>query len=244
MVGMSQPSIVKIETDSRANIELRLLWDFADALGVKPAHFMRACQRTVEEEKAQYFSPSRSFWKPNAAINYQNKRAFMTGKTWRVQLDASHTPYAHVDFKRSHEHANGYMVVLVDVERFMACFDRDRFVIGRPTEWSEAKREGLRQFLDPKEGACDMPVIGFSIRTTEHRRLFGLLANRIEKVPVAGFTNGRHRARYLQHAGAKVMPVEVHESQAALLRQHCGASWNWTIGAAGRGRQKRKANYE
>ena len=56
MVGMSQPSIVKIETDCRASIELRLLWDFADALGVKPAHLMRVCQRRIEAEEAQYFS--------------------------------------------------------------------------------------------------------------------------------------------------------------------------------------------
>jgi len=148
----------------------------------------------------------------------------MAGKIWRVQLDSSHTPYVHVDFKRSHEHASGYTVVTVDMERFMVCFERDQLVVGRPNEWSESKREGIRQFLDPKEGACDMPVIGFSIRTRQYRRFLGLIANRIEKLPVAGFTNGRHRARYLQHAGAKVMPVEVHESEAVLLRQHCGAS--------------------
>lgn len=148
----------------------------------------------------------------------------MTKKNWRVQLDPTHTPYAYVDFKRSHEHAAGYTVVKVDVERFMTCFEQDQLVIGPPTEWPEAKREGIRQFLDPKEGVCDMPVVGFSIRIRKHRRFFGFAAPRIEKVPVAGFTNGRHRARYLQHAGANVMPVEVHESEAALLREHCGAS--------------------
>ncbi|MGP8431808.1 plasmid fertility inhibition factor family protein [Paraburkholderia fungorum] len=148
----------------------------------------------------------------------------MTKNTWRVHLGVTHTPYAYVEFKRSHEHAAGYTVVLVDVERLMGCFERDQLVIGRPTEWTETKREGIRQFLDPKEGACEMPVVGFSIRTRTHRRLLGFATPRIEKVPVAGFTNGRHRARYLQYAGAKVMPVEVHETEAALLREHCGAS--------------------
>lgn len=147
----------------------------------------------------------------------------MTGIIWQVRLGANHTPYAHVDFKRSHDHVDGYTVVTVDVHRFMVCFERDKFVIPRPIEWETGKLEGVRDFLDPKGGACDMPVIGFALRTVKHLRLWGLLAPTIEEVPVAGFTNGRHRARYLQYAGAATMPVEVHESEAMLLRKHCGA---------------------
>jgi hypothetical protein len=148
----------------------------------------------------------------------------MTEKTWRVQLGPDHTPYSYVDFKCSRENVAGYSVVMVDVERLMACFERDPFVIAPPAEWSKEKREGIRQFLDPEGGAPDMPVVGFSIRMRGRRRLFGFAARRIERVPVAGFTNGRHRARYLQYTGAKMMPVEVHESEATLLREHCGAS--------------------
>lgn len=140
----------------------------------------------------------------------------MTGSIWQVRLGANHTPFAHVDFKRSHDHVDGYTVVTVDAARFMVCFERDKLVIPRPTEWKKGKLEGIRDFLDPKGGACDMPVIGFSLRTVEHRRLCGFLAPRIETVPIAGFTNGRHRARYLQYAGAAIMPVEVHESEAML----------------------------
>jgi len=47
IVGVSQPTIIKIETDCRANIELRLLWDFAEALGVQPAHFLNVCEKAV-----------------------------------------------------------------------------------------------------------------------------------------------------------------------------------------------------
>jgi len=148
---------------------------------------------------------------------------YMIGKIWQVQLGANHTPYAHVDFKRSRDHVDGYTVVTVDVDRFMTCFERDTLAIQRSTNWTQEKFECIRDFLDPKGGACDMPVIGFSMRTVEHRRLWGFLSPRIEMVLVAGFTNGRHRARYLQYAGATIMPVEVHESQAVLLRKHCGA---------------------
>ncbi|WP_372454197.1 plasmid fertility inhibition factor family protein [Burkholderia catarinensis] len=146
----------------------------------------------------------------------------MTGKIWQVRLGLDHTPYAHVDFKRSHDHVDGYTVVTVDVDRFMTCFERDKLVIPCPIEWKQGKLEGIRDFLNPEGGACDMPVVGFSLRAVKRRRLWGILKPEIEKVPVAGFTNGRHRARYLQYAGAVIMPVEVHESEAMLLRKHCG----------------------
>lgn len=46
LVGMSQPSIVYIETRG-ANIEMRLMWDFAEALGVEPMHLAAVCDRAV-----------------------------------------------------------------------------------------------------------------------------------------------------------------------------------------------------
>jgi hypothetical protein len=142
----------------------------------------------------------------------------MTSEKWRVQLSTSHTPYSHVDLKRSHDHVKGYEVVIVDLGSLMTCFESDQVVIPHVTAWKTEKREAIQAFLDPAEGACDMPVVGFTLRTKMHRRLFGLIAPRIEKVPVAGFTNGRHRARYLHFAGATVIPVEVHETEADLLR--------------------------
>jgi len=41
---------------------------------------------------------------------------------------------------------------------------------------------------------------------------------------VVAFRNGQHRARYLAWAGALWLPVEVHEREAALLRELCGAA--------------------
>lgn len=47
MVGLSQPWIVRLETKPGANIELRLMWNFAEALGVEVEHFLLVCHGAV-----------------------------------------------------------------------------------------------------------------------------------------------------------------------------------------------------
>ncbi len=54
LVGMSQPAVVKIETGEAPNIELRLMWDFAEALGVEPWHFLSNCEAAVKEALVNY----------------------------------------------------------------------------------------------------------------------------------------------------------------------------------------------
>jgi hypothetical protein len=146
----------------------------------------------------------------------------MTNRTWTVQLIATHVPYTHVDLKRCRDHVDGYQVVMVDLDRLITCFERDHYAVPHVSAWAAAKRDGLQTFLNPAEGACEMPVVGFSLKEKTHQRCFGFIAPRVETVAVASFTNGRHRTRYLQFAGAAVIPVEVHESEAALLRKYCG----------------------
>lgn len=46
LVGVSQPMIIYIET-REVNLELRLMWDLAEALGVEPLHFAAICDRAV-----------------------------------------------------------------------------------------------------------------------------------------------------------------------------------------------------
>jgi transcriptional regulator with XRE-family HTH domain len=53
MLGMSQPAITQIETGKRANIDFRLVWDFAQALGVSAAHLVTVCERPVAVEEAK-----------------------------------------------------------------------------------------------------------------------------------------------------------------------------------------------
>ena len=57
IVGLSQPWIVNIETKPRANIELRLMWDFAEALEVAPDHFLRVCEEAIAHSKSCHFAP-------------------------------------------------------------------------------------------------------------------------------------------------------------------------------------------
>lgn len=66
-VGMSQPWVTKIE-NGKGNVELRLIWDFADALGVSPSHFVRCCDKAVEEAKAKLFPAKRPARKPRSAV--------------------------------------------------------------------------------------------------------------------------------------------------------------------------------
>lgn len=147
----------------------------------------------------------------------------MTNRKWTVQLGATHVPYTHVDLKRSRDHVDGYEVVMVDLDRLITCFERDHYVIPHVSAWEAAKRDGFHEFLNPAGGACEMLVVSFSLKEKTHQRFFGFIAPRVEEVAVVTFTNGRHRTRYLQFAGAAVIPVEVHESEAVQLRKYCGA---------------------
>jgi hypothetical protein len=147
----------------------------------------------------------------------------MTNRTWTVQLNATFVPYTHVDLKRSRDHVDGYKVVMVNLDRLITCFERNHFVIPPVSAWGAEKRDGLQAFLNPSGGACEMPLVSCERKEIKHRRLFGLMTPRVEEVLEVSFTNGRHRTRYLQFAGATVIPVEVHKSQAAQLQKYCGA---------------------
>lgn len=55
IVGMSQPAVTQIENGQRSNVDLRILWDFAEALSVSAAHFVSICEREVVTAKATRF---------------------------------------------------------------------------------------------------------------------------------------------------------------------------------------------
>lgn len=57
-VSLSQPSVTNIE-NGKGNIELRLVWDFADVLGVPPSHFLRVCNEAVEVTRVRLFPAKR-----------------------------------------------------------------------------------------------------------------------------------------------------------------------------------------
>ncbi|NML30765.1 plasmid fertility inhibition factor family protein [Paraburkholderia antibiotica] len=142
---------------------------------------------------------------------------------WVVPL-REHSWYDHVRLKRVFvTDGTRHQVVLVDLRKLLVCADRDNtdYVLKPVAEWHAGKVRGIREFLDPDSARIpQMPYV-----TISTRRAPGLLGwVGIEREGVVAFRNGQHRARYLADAGARWCPVEVHEREATLLRELCGAA--------------------
>lgn len=135
-----------------------------------------------------------------------------------------HSWYDHVRLKRVFvTDGTRHQVVLVDVRKLLVCADRDNtdYVLKPVAEWHSGKVRGIREFLDPENPRIpQMPYV--TISTRRGPGLLGWLG--LEREGVVAFRNGQHRARYLADAGARWFPVEVHEREAMLLRELCGAA--------------------
>lgn len=144
------------------------------------------------------------------------------GPFWTVPLP-DHEAYDHVRFKRVFTtDGTRHVVVIVDLQKLLVCADRDDtdYVLKPVDDWHSGKVRGIREFLDPdNERIPQMPYV-----TISKRRVAGLAGwLGLAHEGVVAFRNGQHRARYLAWAGASWLPVEVHEREAALLRELCGA---------------------
>ncbi len=145
------------------------------------------------------------------------------GPLWTVPI-AGHPGYDHVRFKRVFVTDGArHVVVIVDVRKLLVCADRDNtdYVLRPVNDWHSGKVRGIREFLDPANTRVpEMPYV--TVTTRRAAGLFGFVGLRREGV--VAFRNGQHRARYLAHAGAAWLPVEVHEREAGLLRELCGCA--------------------
>ncbi|MDR3101247.1 MAG: hypothetical protein LBV73_29805 [Paraburkholderia sp.] len=145
-----------------------------------------------------------------------------SGPLWIVPVPG-HYPYDHVRFKRVFAtDGTRHEVVSVDLHKLLACADRDDtdYVLKPVDDWHAGKVRGIREFLDPRnERVPQMPYV--TIMTRRAAGLAGWLG--LVHEGVVAFRNGQHRARYLAWAGATWLPVEVHEREAPLLRELCGA---------------------
>ncbi|WP_043202549.1 plasmid fertility inhibition factor family protein [Paraburkholderia acidipaludis] len=141
---------------------------------------------------------------------------------WIVPL-SGHPAYDHVRLTRVFTtDGTRHEVVIVDLHKLLACADRDDtdYVLRPVDDWHAGKVRGIRDFLNPgSERVPQMPYVTISTRRAPG--VAGWLG--IAREGVVGFRNGQHRARYLAWAGALWLPVEVHEREASLLRQLCGA---------------------
>ena len=145
-----------------------------------------------------------------------------SGPFWVVPVPAHH-PYDYVRFKRVFTtDGTRHEVVIVDLHKLLVCAERDDtdYVLKPVDDWHMGKVRGIREFLDPhNERVPQMPYV-----TIARRRAAGLAGwLGLAHVGVVAFRNGQHRARYLAWAGATWLPVEVHEREAPLLRELCGA---------------------
>nr|WP_144063362.1 hypothetical protein [Caballeronia insecticola] len=141
---------------------------------------------------------------------------------WIVRLQ-SHPQYDFVRLKRVFtDFGSRHQVVLVDVGKLLACANRDDtdYVLKAVDDWHAGKVRGIREFLDPDNPRVpEMPYVTINVRRSAG--FLGLLG--VHREGVVAFRNGQHRARYMAHAGALCMPVEVHEREASLLREMCAA---------------------
>ncbi|MCC8401293.1 hypothetical protein LJ655_05175 [Paraburkholderia sp. MMS20-SJTN17] len=169
-------------------------------------------------------------WRPVArlpslplSLPLPNSSPACADAVWIVPLQ-EHSWYDHVRLKRVFlTDGTRHQVVLVDLRKLLVCADRDNtdYVLKPVAEWHAGKVRGIREFLDPDSPRVpQMPYV-----TISTRRAPGLLGwVGIEREGVVAFRNGQHRARYLSAAGARWCPVEVHEREAVLLRELCGAA--------------------
>lgn len=142
--------------------------------------------------------------------------------SWIVRLP-DHAPYAFTRLKRVFlSDGARHRVVIVDSRKLLACADRDTsdYVLPSVQYWHPGKVAGIRAFLAPGQSRIpEMPYV--TVSTRRARTLLGLFG--LSKEGVVSFRNGQHRARYMAFAGATSFPVEVHETEAALLEHYCGA---------------------
>ena len=142
-----------------------------------------------------------------------------------VDLSSNHEKYSKVYlYARYHDNPDT-TVVSVDVARFMRCFthEQGRFYLSRVEDWPVEPVNDMQRignFLDPSTGAAYMPYVSFRV----YRKQSGWWPFRKNRsVGVVSFSDGRHRARYLEYAGARIFPVEVSINEASLLSEWCGA---------------------
>lgn len=152
------------------------------------------------------------------------------GGVWHISLSPNHPKYQSVGLVPRFNDAD-HRVVIVDVHKFIHFWSLDYrgYFLPDVDQWKPSKREGIFDFLSPstpRENHVQMPIAFFNetvVQGVEKR--FLIFKRTVERtVRYVGFTNGRHRTRYLAHAGAIQLPVETSAKTAHLLEGYCGVS--------------------
>ncbi len=145
---------------------------------------------------------------------------------WAITLGEVHAPYPQVVMHRGFLAVADYTMVIVDTVKFIECCNNDGRWIEPANQWERSRLHKHRDNLNPtiaRGGSLKMPVVGIYPKKYFVSKWWGWSGSWEDRHAIR-FTNGRHRTRYLEFAGAKAFPVEVELSQAQLLRETCGAS--------------------
>lgn len=154
-----------------------------------------------------------------------------TTDLYHVKLSDAHPGYQQVSLRRRPGYEN-HVVVFVDIHKLIHYSDQHlhpNLVVSSAEEWSEAKRQEVAAFLappGPTERHVEMPFVSFNEMQVQVRVPFVKVfkRNRERLVRWIGYTHGRHRTRYLQFAGASVIPVMCLHSEAQAIQHYCGVS--------------------
>lgn len=152
------------------------------------------------------------------------------GGIWHVSLSPNHPQYQSVGLVPRFNDAD-HRVVVVDARKFIHFWSLDYrgYFLPEVDQWEPSKREGIFHFLSPprqREKHVEMPVAFLNETMIQCReKRFLVFKRTIERtVRYVGFTNGRHRTRYLAHAGAIQLPIETSAKTAQLLESYCGVT--------------------
>lgn len=147
---------------------------------------------------------------------------------WHVPLSQSHPLYQSVGLVPRFNDGD-HCVVVVDAQKLIHYWSLDHRIYHLPPveEWSESKRDGIFEFLSPPKRRwthVEMPVAYLQEMRIEQVEIrFWFFKRKIERlIRYVGFTNGRHRTRYLAYAGATQLPVQTSRRNAQLLEHYCG----------------------
>ena len=153
----------------------------------------------------------------------------MNDTLFNIRLSDTHPGYQYVKLRCRPGYEN-HVVVIVDVQKLIRYSNQhlhSSFVIPPAEDWTEEQRKGMFDFLAPpshKERHVEMPIVSFNEVVVQFREPFLKFFSRRREhlLRYVGYTNGRHRTRYLHFAGALEIPVMCHKSEAKTLQRYCG----------------------
>ena len=150
----------------------------------------------------------------------------------RIELKSEDLAYSHVRLREDPVYSTEREIYLVNVQALVNTHKTNKgLTLPDCNEWTEDTYEYLKGFLDPELGDKDvnhplMPrlivnkVEGTSVPSL-FKRLMGDRPKPWMKYEIV-FGNGRHRTYFLEHAGAKLIPIQTSVDSARLLKEIIG----------------------